>query len=166
MGKIYLNLLEMLIKKNCFDKKLINNKNTGFCQLYVSTNICKVKAILGWLSFWRGRRRGGAVPNAAPLPDVQNIRNACVGLGHRAAEIPNPMLDIRLPVEDLDEVEVTVVWLSELVLLELDVNLLALLGPDDPGAVHRCAPTPRVLQLLAGYIRSPCNISLTLLTTY
>ena len=142
---------------------MINNPNTGFLSTLRFTKYLQseVNTRLAFILAREAERRGGVVPNAAPLPDVQNIRNACVGLGHRAAEIPHPMLDIRLPVEDLDEVEVAVVWLFELVLLELDVDLLALLGPDDPGAVHRCAPTPRVLQLLAGYIRSPCNISLT-----
>ena len=58
------------------------------------------------------------------------------------------MLDVSFLIKYLDEVEVAVVWLLETVLGELDVDLLALLGPDDPGAVERSPPLLGVTLLL------------------
>ena len=49
------------------------------------------------------------------------------------------MLHVRVAVKHLDEVVVAVVGHLELVLSELEVDLLVLLGADDPGAVQRHA---------------------------
>ena len=88
------------------------------------------------------------------LPDKQDIGVTLIGLGHGATEVPLPVLNVRLLVKDLDEVEVAVVGLLQLVQRELEVDLLLLLGADDPGAVHWGAPLPRVIQMLLGYICS------------
>ena len=50
-----------------------------------------------------------------------------------------PVLHVRVAVKHLDEVVVAVVGHLELVLGELEVDLLVLLGADDPGAVQRHA---------------------------
>ena len=63
------------------------------------------------------------------------------------------MFDIRFLVKYLDEVEVAVVGFIETVLWELDVDLLSLLGSDDPGAVERCSPLPGVGHLLSRDVR-------------
>ena len=49
------------------------------------------------------------------------------------------MLHVRVAVKHLDEVVIAVVGHLELVLGELEVDLLVLLGADDPGAVQRHA---------------------------
>ena len=58
------------------------------------------------------------------------------------------MFYVSFLVKYLDEVEVAVVGLLKAVLGELDVDLLALLCPDDPGAVQGCPPLPGVGLLL------------------
>ena len=50
-----------------------------------------------------------------------------------------PVLNVRVAVKHLDEVVIAVVGHLELVLGELEVDLLVLLGADDPGAVQRHA---------------------------
>ena len=62
------------------------------------------------------------------------------------------MFDVSFLVKYLDEVEVAVVGFLETVLGELDVDLLPLLGPDDPGAVEGGAPLLGVGHLLLGYV--------------
>ena len=62
------------------------------------------------------------------------------------------MLYVSLLVEYLDEVVVAVIGLHELVCWELYVDLLALLRPDDPGAVHGCLVLVGVVQVLLGYV--------------
>ena len=88
------------------------------------------------------------------LPDKQNIGFTLIGLGHGATEVPLSVFNVRLLVKDLDEVEVAVVGLLQLIQWELEVDLLLLLGANDPGAVNGGAPLPRVIQMLLGYIRS------------
>ena len=58
------------------------------------------------------------------------------------------MFYVSFLVKYLDEVEVAVVGLLKAVLGKLDVDLLALLCPDDPGAVQWCSPLPGVGLLL------------------
>ena len=58
------------------------------------------------------------------------------------------MFNVSFLVKYLDEVEVAVVGLLKAVLGKLDVDLLALLCPDDPGAVQGCPPLPGVGLLL------------------
>ena len=50
-----------------------------------------------------------------------------------------PVLHVGIAVKHLNEVVVAVVGHLELVLGELEVDLLVLLGADDPGAVQRHA---------------------------
>ena len=69
-------------------------------------------------------------------PDVQHICLADIVVGHGAAEVVLAMLHVGLAIEHLDEVVVAVVGHLELILGELEVDLLPLLGPDDPGAVQ------------------------------
>ena len=64
-------------------------------------------------------------------PDVQHICLADIVVGHGAAEVVLAMLHVGLAIEHLDEVVVAVVGHLELVLGELQVDLLALLRPDD-----------------------------------
>ena len=87
------------------------------------------------------------------LPDKKDIGLTLIRLSHGATEVSLPVLDVCLLIKDLDEVKVAVVRLLELVERELEVDLLLLLGADDPGAVHRRAPPPRMAQVLFGYIR-------------
>ena len=51
-------------------------------------------------------------------PEVENVTFARPGFGDRATELLLPVLDVRLPVEDLDEVEVAVVGLLEKIKLD------------------------------------------------
>ena len=51
-------------------------------------------------------------------PEVEDITLAGPRLCYRATELLLPMLDVRLPVEDLDEVEVAVVGLLEKIKLD------------------------------------------------
>ena len=74
------------------------------------------------------------------LPDEQDVRLAHVLVRPRATEILLPVFYVSFLIKYLDEVEVAVVRLLEAVLRELNVNLLPLLGPDDPGAVERGPP--------------------------
>ena len=62
------------------------------------------------------------------------------------------MFNVSFLVKYLDEVEVAVVGFLETVLGELDVDLLPLLCPDDPGAVEGGAPLLGVGHLLLGYV--------------
>ena len=61
------------------------------------------------------------------IPDEKYISLALIGLGHRATEVSLSVLNVRLLVKDLDEVEVAVVGLLQLVQRELEVDLLLLL---------------------------------------
>ena len=60
------------------------------------------------------------------------------------------MLDVCLAVEYLYEVIVTIVGHLEVVFRELEVNMLPLLGPDDPGAVHGDVVSPGVIEVVRG----------------
>ena len=44
-------------------------------------------------------------------PEVENVAFACPGLGDGSTEFLLSVLDVRFPIEDLDEVEVAIVWL-------------------------------------------------------
>ena len=68
-----------------------------------------------------------------------------------------PVLHIRLAVKHLDKVVVAVVGHLELVLRELEVDLLVLLGADDPGAVQRNAVTRGVAHVLGRDVGAPWN---------
>ena len=65
-------------------------------------------------------------------------------------------------IKYLDEVEVAVIGLLEAVLWELNVNLLPLLGPDDPGAVQGSPPLLGVGLLLLRYVGCAYNTSRSL----
>ena len=84
------------------------------------------------------------------LPDEENISFTHVLVSHGATEILLPMFNVSFLVKYLDEVEVAVVGFLETVLWELDVDLLPLLGSDDPGAVEGRAPLLGVGHLLLG----------------
>ena len=59
-------------------------------------------------------------------PNVKDVTSALQGLSHGAAEVLDPVLNVRLPVKDLDEVEVAVVGLLQLVGGELTNGIQAL----------------------------------------
>ena len=44
-------------------------------------------------------------------PEVENVAFACPGLGDGSTEFLLSVLDVSFPIEDLDEVEVAIVWL-------------------------------------------------------
>ena len=88
-------------------------------------------------------------------PDVQHICLADVVVGYGAAEVVLAVLHVGLAVEHLDEVVVAVVGHLELVLGELEVDLLALLGPDDPGAVDGHAVLRGVAHVLLRDVGRP-----------
>ena len=44
-------------------------------------------------------------------PEVENVAFACPGLGDGSTEFLLSVLYVRFPIEDLDEVEVAIVWL-------------------------------------------------------
>ena len=67
------------------------------------------------------------------------------------------MFYVSFLIKYLDEVEVAIIRLIETVLRELDVDLLALLGSDDPGAVQGSSPLLGVSLLLLGDICCPCD---------
>ena len=101
------------------------------------------------------------------LPDKKDIGLTLIGLRHGAAEISLPVLDVCLLIKDLDEVKVAVVRLLELVERELEVDLLLLLGADDPGAVQRHAVTRGVAHVLGRDVGAPWNrLSLFLFELY
>ena len=56
-------------------------------------------------------------------PDEQNVGLANITVCHAPTEILLPVLHVRLLIEDLDKVEVAVVWHLQFVLLKLDVDL-------------------------------------------
>ena len=44
-------------------------------------------------------------------PEVEDVAFACPGLGDGSTEFLLSVLDVRFPIENLDEVEVAIVWL-------------------------------------------------------
>ena len=100
-------------------------------------------------------------------PDIEDVCLADIAIRHGAAEVVFPVLHIRLAVKHLDEVVVAVVGHLELVLRELEVDLLVLLGADDPGAVQRHAVTRGVAHVLGRDVGAPWNrLSLFLFELY
>ena len=95
--------------------------------------------------------------NTALIPDEQNIRLTHVLVSHGPTEVLLPVLYVSFLIKDLDEVKVAVIGLLQAVLWELDVDLLPLLGPDNPGAVQRCPPLLGVGLLLLGNIGRAWN---------
>ena len=83
-------------------------------------------------------------------PHVEDVRLTDVVVRHGATEILLPVLDIGFTVKYLDEVVVAVIGHLQLVLGELEVDLLVLLGADDPGAVQRHAVAGGVRHVLLG----------------
>ena len=83
-------------------------------------------------------------------PDVQHICLADIVVGHGAAEVVLAMLHVGLAIEHLDEVVVAVVGHLQLILGELEVDLLVLLGADDPGAVQGHAVAGGMRHVLLG----------------
>ena len=59
-------------------------------------------------------------------PEVEDITLAGPRLRYRATELLLPVLDVRLPVEDLDEVEVAVVGLLEKIKLDAPLFIIPL----------------------------------------
>ena len=43
-------------------------------------------------------------------PEVEDVAFACPGLGDGSTEFLLSVLDVSFPIEDLDEVEVAIVW--------------------------------------------------------
>ena len=91
---------------------------------------------------------------AFSLPDEKHIALTLKCLSYRAAKVPLAVFNVSFLVKDLYKVEVAIVGLLEFVVGELDVDLLALLCPDDPSAVQGCSPLLGMRQMLLGDIGS------------
>ena len=63
-----------------------------------------------------------------------------ISLGYGSTEVSLSMFHVSFLVENLNKVEVAVVWFIELIMGELEIDCLPLLRSDDPGAVHWSSP--------------------------
>lgn len=68
----------------------------------------------------------------------------------RAAELLEPVLQVRLVAEDFDEVDVALVGRRQRVVRKAQLDLLALLDGDDPRAIQRYAVRVRVVARFFG----------------
>ena len=91
------------------------------------------------------------------LPDVEDIRLTDIVVSHGATQVPFPVFDVCLAVKYLNEVIVTVIGHLEVVFGELEVDMLPLLCPDDPCAVHRHIVRPGVVEVFGGDVGTSCN---------
>ena len=101
--------------------------------------------------------RGDEGVVAGGSPHVENVCLTDVIIRHGATEVPLPVLDVRLAVKYLYEVVIAVVGHLEVVLWELEVNVLPLLRPDDPGAVHGHVVGPGVVEVLRRDVGAACQ---------